>query len=82
MKKNIALRLGIWRTVGSQAALATLTEISEARVSRLVTGRAQPTRAERQRIATVVGERVDVLFPGIADADAEGRLDQPKSVTA
>ncbi len=57
------LRAEIARRNLSQAAVAVRTGMSEARLSRVMTGKARARASERRRIARVLRVRQAVVFP-------------------
>ncbi len=76
---NENLKITLLRTGLPQYALAQSLGWSESRLSRIVSGRIQPTAQERDSIAEQLGVPRDQLFPddsgeqlptGRADADA------------
>ena len=62
---NMALKLAIVESGIKQRALSLQVEISEGRLSEIVTGRTEPTPDEQKRIAKALKRKVDDLF-GVA----------------
>lgn len=63
---NVALKIAIVESGKKQRRIASLTRISEPRLSHIVRGRIEPNDDERARIARVLERPVDQLFPDTA----------------
>lgn len=59
------LRAAISAKFGTQTAFSVAVGIHAVRVNRLCTGRVEPTRVEKERIATTLGADPDWLFSSI-----------------
>jgi transcriptional regulator with XRE-family HTH domain len=53
--RNTALQVAIWQTGRPNYEIATAARISESRLSRILHGRAVPSRAEVLRLSNVLG---------------------------
>jgi hypothetical protein len=60
---NIALKVAILTTVRTQVRLAAASGIPEDRISRIVNQWVEPTPYERRRIAGLVGQKENLLWP-------------------
>jgi plasmid maintenance system antidote protein VapI len=60
---NIALKMAIFESRKKQKRIAHLARIAETQLSHIVRGRRAATPNEQQRLATVLGKPVEVLFP-------------------
>jgi transcriptional regulator with XRE-family HTH domain len=69
-KINMPLKLAIVRSGRSQREIAQYAAIGEVRLSAIVQGRLTPTEEEKDRLARVLGRRVDGLFPRTREAGA------------
>lgn len=62
------LKLALLRAEIAQFDAARRLSLSETRLSRIIRGRVQATPSEAKAIATLVGGRVEELFPRSASA--------------
>lgn len=63
MKPNYGLKAAIISRYGVQSKFAQLVKIREARLSNIICGRTEPTKAEQKTIAKKLGVQINEVFP-------------------
>lgn len=65
---NLALKLAIVGTGKKQGAIARSARIEQVQLSKIVTGRIEPSPTERKALARVLARPESDLFPSSAEA--------------
>ena len=63
MTPNLKLKMAMFQTGRKQYWIAHNARIEPTRLSKIITGRTDPTRDEMIRIAKLLGRPVEKLFP-------------------